>query len=456
MKAMGIGVLLWCLATAGLAAEQVHEFKLDNGMQVLVKEDHRAPVVVSQVWYKVGSSYEPSTLTGISHVLEHMMFKGTHAHGPGEFSRIISENGGEDNAFTGRDYTAYYQHLAADRLEVAFELEADRMRNLRLQEDEFLKERAVVQEERRMRTEDKPEALTTEQFAATAYRVSPYRNPVIGWMGDLESLELSDLKDWYRRWYAPNNATLVVVGDVDPQQVLALAQKHFGPLKAEQLTPPRPQEEPRQLGITRVEVKAPAREPYLILGYKTPVLAGAEEDWEPYALEMLAAILDGGASARLSRDLVRGEHIAADADADYSAYSRLPGMLTLDGVPTPGHSVADLERALRAEVERLRTELVDEDELARVRAQVVAGKIFEQDSMHYQALQIGLLETIGLDWRLADAHVERLKQVTAEEVRQVARKYLIEDHLTVAELVPLPLEGKEQASRNNKEQSYVN
>jgi zinc protease len=330
------------------------------------------------------------------------------------------------------------------------------MRNLRLQEDEFLKERAVVQEERRMRTEDQPESLTYEQFAATAYRVSPYRNPVIGWMTDLEALQLADLKDWYRRWYAPNNATLVVVGDVDPQHVLALAQKHFGPLKAEKLTPPKPQEEPRQLGITRVEVKAPAREPYLILGYKTPVLAGAEEDWEPYALEMLGAILDGGASARLSRNLVRGERIAADADADYSAYSRLPAMLTLDGVPTPGHDVAELEAALRGEVEKLRTELVDEDELARVRAQVVAGKTFERDSMHYQALQIGLLETIGLDWRLADTHVERLKQVTAEQVRQVARKYLVDDHLTVAELVPLPLDSNERVSHNGGEQSHVN
>jgi len=275
-------------------------------------------------------------------------------------------------------------------------------------------------------------------------------------MTDLEALQLSDLKDWYRRWYAPNNATLVVVGDVDPQQVLALAQKHFGPLKPEELAPPKPQKEPRQLGITRLKVKAPAREPYLIMGYKTPVLSSAEEDWEPYALEMLAAILDGGSSARLSRDLLRGERIAADADADYSAYSRLPGMLTLSGVPTPGHDIPDLEAALRGEVEKLRTELVDEEELARVRAQVVAGKVFERDSVHYQALQIGMLETIGLDWRLADAHVERLKQVTAEQVRQVAQKYLIDDHLTVAELVPLPLENNEQVSQNGGEQSYVN
>jgi len=456
MKAIGTAVLLWCPLAVALAAGQVHEFQLDNGMQLLVKEDHRAPVVVTQLWYKVGSSYEPSGLTGISHVLEHMMFKGTHKHGPGEFSRIISENGGEDNAFTGRDYTAYYQHLAADRLEVAFELEADRMRNLRLQEDEFLKERAVVQEERRMRTEDRPQSLTHEQFAAAAYRASPYRNPVIGWMSDLESLELADLEDWYQRWYAPNNAILVVVGDVDPQQVFALARRHFGSLRAEPLSPPKPQQEPRQLGITRVQVKAPARQPYLVLGYKTPVLAEAEEDWEPYALEMLAAILDGGASARLSRNLVRGQRIAADADASYSAYTRLPGLLAMDGVPTPKHDVSELEAALRAEIETLRTELVDPQELARVRTQVVAGKTFERDSMHYQALQIGMLETIGLDWRLADTYVERLKQVTAEQVRKVAQKYLIDERLTVAELVPLPLETNAPMSHNGGEQAYVN
>ncbi|MEW8429094.1 MAG: insulinase family protein, partial [gamma proteobacterium symbiont of Ctena orbiculata] len=206
----------------GSVEANVVEHRLDNGMKVIVKQDRRAPIAVSQVWYKVGSSYESGGITGISHVLEHMMFKGTKNHPPGEFSRIIAANGGDENAFTGRDYTAYFQTMASDRLEVSFELEADRMRNLLLLDAEFAKEVEVVKEERRMRTEDKPQSLTYERFVAGAYESSPYRTPVIGWMADLDALEVDDLKVWYRKWYAPNNATLVVVGDVEPERVIQL------------------------------------------------------------------------------------------------------------------------------------------------------------------------------------------------------------------------------------------
>ena len=207
-----VASILMIGSQALLAGSEVHEFRLDNGLKLLVKEDHRAPVMVSQVWYKVGASYEPSGITGVSHVLEHMMFKGTETHPPGEFSRIIAENGGSENAFTSQDYTTYFQRMEKSRLPISLELEADRMRRLQLQDEEFQKEIRVVMEERRMRTDDKPTALTYEQFRATAYMASSYRSPTIGWMNDLENMELSDLADWYRRWYAPNNATLVVVG----------------------------------------------------------------------------------------------------------------------------------------------------------------------------------------------------------------------------------------------------
>jgi zinc protease len=395
--------------------------------------------VVSQVWYKVGSSYEPTGLTGISHVLEHMMFKGTEGHPPGEFSRIIAANGGKENAFTGRDYTAYFQTLAKDRLEVAFELEADRMRNLSLPAEEFAKEVEVVKEERRLRTEDKPNSLTYEQLSAVAYRSLPYAHPVIGWMNDLENLQVEDLRDWYRRWYAPNNATLVVVGDVDPEAVLALAKTHFGPLQPEEIEQLKPLQDPPQRGITRVQVRAPAREPYLVFGFKTPVIGSAEQEWEPYALEMLASILDGGDSARFSRNLVRGRQIAVSAGAQYNAFARLPGMLLVDGTPAKGHDMEELEQALRGEIERLKEELVSEEELERVGAQVVAAKVYELDSVFYQAMQIGTLETVGLDWRLVDAYPEKIQQVTPQQVRSVARKYLTDDGLTVAVLDPLPL-----------------
>jgi zinc protease len=431
------------LPLAAAASSKVHETVLDNGLKVIVKEDKRAPIVTSQVWYKVGSSYEHGGLTGVSHVLEHMMFKGTDKLAPGEFSRIIAENGGEENAFTGRDYTAYFQTLANDRLPIAFELEAERMRHLTLPEEEFKKELEVVKEERRWRTDDDPESLTLERFNANAYEASPYRNPVIGWEADLNEMQVGDLRAWYRTWYAPNNATLVVVGDVDPEQVFALARQYFGPLKAEPMSPLKHRDEPEQRGEKRLLVKAPAKEPYLLMGYKTPALGHADEDWEPYALEMLASVLDGGSSARFSRELVRGTQVAASADADYSAFSRLPGLLALDGIPAKGHSVDDLEQALLAQVERVRTEPVAEDELERIRTQLIAAKVFERDSVFAQAMQIGRLETVGLGWRLMDQYVEHLSRVTPEQVQAVARKYLIPDNLTVAVLDPQPLDGKQ-------------
>ncbi|WP_428634880.1 M16 family metallopeptidase [Sedimenticola sp.] len=429
------------LANTVLMDNQVHETVLDNGMKVIVKEDHRAPIMVSQVWYKVGASYEPDGITGISHALEHMMFKGTPSHPPGEFSRIIAANGGTENAFTGRDYTAYFQTMSSDRLGIAFELEADRMRHLSLPAEEFAKEIEVVKEERRLRTEDKPTGQLYEQFAAVAYRSLPYANPVIGWMNDLDHLQVEDLADWYRLWYAPNNATLVVVGDVDPKAVFDLAKKYFGPLKQERIPTLKPLREPPQKGETRSVVKIPANEPYLVMGYKTPAMTTAQRAWEPYALEMLAAILDGGNSARFSKNLVRGSEVAVSAGAEYNAYTRLPGMLTLDGTPARGHSITDLEKALREEITRLRSEPVPEEELERVRTQVIAAKVFELDSVFYQAMQIGMLETIGLDWSVMDRYVEALKQVTPEQVREVAQRYLTDENLTVTRLDPLPIES---------------
>jgi zinc protease len=436
-----LGLMLVSLSTTA----EVSEFQLDNGMKVIVKEDHRAPVVVSQVWYKVGSSYEPDGITGISHALEHMMFKGTEAVGPGEFSRIVSALGGSENAFTSRDYTAYFETLSVDHLERALELEADRMRNLLLDPAEFAKEIAVVREERRLRTEDKPSGKVYEQFNAVAWRASPYRNPVIGWMNDLEHMSLDDLSAWYKRWYAPNNATLVVVGDVQPGAVRAMAERHFGPLQPSDIQPLKPAAEPQQAGETRVQVRVPARQPYLMMGYKTPIVGRSEEPWEPYALFVLSSVLDGGESARLARELVRGKGIAASAGADYGTYSRLPGMLILDGTPTDGHSLAEVEQALRDAVARLREELIDEAELERVVTQAVASKVYQADSLFYQAMEIGTLETIGLDWRLIESEIDAIKAVTPEQVRTVAQRYLVDDNLTVAVLNPLPMD--QQASQ---------
>ena len=433
--------LMLMMLVFGSAQAGVVEHQLDNGMKVIVKQDRRAPIVVSQVWYKVGSSYEHSGITGISHVLEHMMFKGTEHLKPGEFSRIVAANGGDENAFTGRDYTAYFQTLSNDRIEVSFRLEAERMRNLKLLPAEFLKEVEVVKEERRMRTEDKPTSLTYERFLAGAYEFSPYRNPVIGWMADLDALQLEDLQQWYGSWYAPNNATLVVVGDVEPKTVITLAERHFGPLKPEKITRPKPRTEPVQRGVKRFTVKVPARQPYLILGFKTPVVGTADEPWEPYALEMLAGVLDGGESARLSNNVIRGSRLAVSADASYSAFSRLSSMLVMDAIPAPETTLDQVEAALLQEIDRFKREPVSKQEMERVRNQIIAAKVFEKDSVFYQAMLIGQLETIGLDWRLADEYVDKLKQVTPEQIQAVANKYLVERNLSVAVLEPLPMDG---------------
>lgn len=431
-------VVLLALVLAG--CNRVHETTLPNGLKVIVEEDHRSPVVVSQVWYRVGSSYEPHGLTGISHVLEHMMFKGTRAHKAGEFSRIIAANGGQENAFTANDYTAYFQQLETSRLPISFELEADRMHNLLLDENDFKHELQVVMEERRMRTDDQPEALTYERFMATAYPQGPYHHPVIGWMDDLKRLKVQDVRAWYRRWYVPNNATLVVVGDVDPAQVFALAKKYFGPIPARPVPLAPTGYEPPQDGIRVTSVRAPAKVPYLLLGYHVPVLTGGR-DREQYALAVISGILAGGESARFARDLVRHERVAASADASYDPVSKYPPLFLVDAVPAAGHAVSDVRGAILAEIERLQTQPVSERELERVKAQVIAQDVYSQDSVFGQAMLIGTFEAVGLDWRLRERYVSNIRAVTAADVQTAARKYLNTNNMTVATLHPLPLTG---------------
>lgn len=422
-----------------------HEYMLANGLKIVVKEDHRSPVVISQIWYKAGSIDELNGTTGVAHVLEHMMFKGTKNIGSGEFSKKIAAVGGRDNAFTSRDYTGYFQQLHKSKLALAMKLEADRMRNLILTKEEFAKEIKVVMEERRLRTDDQPHALVYEKMMSVAYQSHPYRRPIIGWMNDLENMSVGDAQEWYDRWYAPNNAVLVLVGDVDPKEVYSLAQKYYGEIKSRpiaSLALRKPQTEVTQAGIKRLQIKAPAQMPYLVMGYHAPVLHDANADWEPYALQMLVGVLDGNGSARLNKELVRNQQIASSINADYDSTGRGPGMFFLSGTPSEGRSAAELESALRIEIERLIDAGVTEKELRRVRAQVVSGHVFQLDSMFYQAMQIGQLESVGLSYRDLDTIIKKLQAVTAEQVREVAIKYLIDDSLTVAVLDPQPLEQR--------------
>jgi zinc protease len=424
-----------------LAAESItKEYKLENGLKIIVREDHRAPVVVVQVWYLVGGVDESNGTSGVAHVLEHMMFKGTNEVPPGQFSKIIASNGGKDNAFTNRDYTTYFEQLRNDKLELALKLEADRMVNLSFSDEEFWKEIKVVMEERRLRTEDKAHSIVYEHLLANAYTAHPYGRPVIGFMNDLENMKPADAREWYKRWYAPNNATLVVVGDVNHQEVLALADKYFGVLKSQTLPERKPQTEPPQLGIKRITVKAQAELPYIAMAYHAPVLRDAAKDWEPYALQLLMGVLDGNESARLNKTLVRDSRIASSAGAGYDAVERGPGMIVVDGTPSEGKTVVELEIALRAQLEKVKTEGVTEDELQRVKSQIIAGQVFGLDSMFGQAMQIGRTENAGFSWRDLDVMLQRLRAITPDQVKEVAQKYLQDDRLTVAVLDPQPLE----------------
>lgn len=432
-------LLVVLVIAGGCSSDIVHEQVLDNGLKVIVREDHRAPVVVAQIWYKVGAIDEPEGLTGISHVLEHVMFKGTKNHKMGEFSKIIAEQGGRENAFTGKDYTAYFQRLEKSRLAISFELEADRMQNLIINEKEAKKEIKVVMEERRLRTDDKPESLTYEKFMNTAYQKHSYRNPIIGWMKDLKSIKTKDLEAWYKRFYAPNNATLVVVGDVDPDEVFDLAEKYYGKVPRREIKPTEILDEPAQKKKRSSYVSAPANVPYLIFGYHVPVIRDKKDQWQPYALSVLAGILDGGSSSRFTRDLIRGSKVAAAVGAGYSMYSRGPGLFLFDGNPVSDRSIADLEKAIHKQIKTVKKELVTEVELKRVKAQVLAGDIFSRDSVFYQAMRIGTLETIGQDHRLLDEYVKNIQAVTAEQIKEVANQYFTSKNLTRTELRPSSL-----------------
>jgi len=439
--AIGLAVLLASGAQATLT-----DVTLDNGMRVIVKEDRRAPVMVSQVWYRAGSMDEFNGTTGVAHVLEHMMFKGTKTVPPGEFSKRIAAAGGRENAFTSRDYTAYFQQMQKDRLELSMQLEADRMANLVISDELFAKEIQVVMEERRLRTEDQAQSVVYERLMATAYQTHPYRRPIIGWMDDLQNMTAQDARDWYARWYAPNNATLVVAGDVKADEVVALAKQHFGALPARALPERKPQAEPEQIGAKRIVVKAPAQLPYLLMAWHAPALRDWARDSEPYALQILAGVLSGNDSARLQNRLVKTQQIAVNASAGYDAVTRGPGMFMIDATPAQGKSVAELEKAIRAEIARVQREGISAAELARVKAQVIAADVYQRDSLFYQAMQLGDYVIAGLPPEALERRVDKLRAVSAAEVQAAAKKWLQDERLSVAELDPQPLQAKPRAA----------
>ncbi|SDM23433.1 zinc protease [Oryzisolibacter propanilivorax] len=439
-------------AAAALAGTPsgAQQFQLANGMQLIVQPDRRAPTAVHMVWLRVGSMDEVDGTSGVAHALEHMMFKGTKDVPPGEFSRRVAALGGQENAFTSRDYTGYYQQIPAERLADVMQLEADRFAHNQWPDEEFTREIEVVKEERRMRTDDQPRAAMIEQLYASTFIASPYRRPVVGWMSDLDAMTPQDVRDFHARWYVPANAVIVVAGDVEPQRVLALAQQTYGRIPPGPVPVRKPREEPEQKGIRRIDFKAPADQAYVALAFRAPRLERVQEltasDRDALALLALSAVLSGYDGARLQRALTQGaDRVADSADSGASVVGRGPALFLLTGVPAAGKNAQDVERALRAEVARVAREGIGADELARVTTQWAASTIYARDSLQSQASDLGSNWVQGLPLDADDRLLQLLRGVTPAEVQSVAARWFGDDQLTVATLVPQPRPANQPA-----------
>ncbi|TDX28934.1 zinc protease [Rhodovulum visakhapatnamense] len=419
--------VLALIATAGIArAEKVTDFTLQNGMEVVVIEDHRAPVVVQMVWYKVGAADEPPGKSGIAHFLEHLMFKGTDAVGPGEFSRIVEENGGSDNAFTSWDYTAYFQRVAADRLDLMMQIEADRMTGLKLSEEDVATERNVILEERNQRTENDPGALFSEQRNAAQYLNHPYGIPIIGWRHEMEGLSRADALAYYRTFYAPNDAVLVVAGDVEPEAVKTLAEAHYGPLAPSETLPPRlrPQEPP-QLAARHLTYDDPrVAQPYVIRTYLAPERDPGDQK-PAAALTYLAEILGGsGTNSVLSDKLQFDSRTAIYSSAFYDGLSLDKTTFGFVVVPAEGVSLGEAEAALDKALAEFLDQGVDPALFESIKTQLRASEIYARDNIQGLARRYGAALAVGMSVEDVQSWPEILQEVTPEDVMEAARAVL--------------------------------
>ena len=442
------------LPASAQASSEIAQFTLSNGLTVIVKPDRRAPTAVHMLWVRVGAMDEVDGTSGVAHALEHMMFKGTADLAPGEFSRRVAALGGRENAFTSRDYTGFYQQIPSQRLEDVMKLEAERFQGNQWSDAEFAKEIEVVKEERRMRTEDNPRAALYESLSAAVFVASPYRRPIVGWMNDLDAMVPDDVRDFYRRWYVPANAAVVVAGDVDVAQVRQLAEKYYGSIPARAVPTRKPRLEPPQAGVRRLDLKAPAEQAYVSLAFKVPGLAASglaatsslPSDADALALAVLAEVLDGYPGARLDRALTQGDARLADsAGASNGLWGRGPQLFTLDGVPIKGKTAEQVEAALRAQLARIAQDGISEVELNRVKTQWVASEVYKLDSVFNQARSLGSYWAMGLPLDAGERLVERLRSVTADQVKAVAARYFGDDQLTVATLRPQALDPTRKA-----------
>jgi len=427
------------------STSKTYEEVLPNGLKVIIREDHRSPVVMTQLWYKVGSSDETADETGLSHALEHMMFKGTIKIPNDEYTRINTRFGGETNAFTTANYTGYYQLYPANRLGLALEMEADRMQNLQLKESDFTPEMQVIMEERRMRTDDNPQALAFERFKSMAYPTSPLRYPVIGYMKNIKKLKLDALKRWYQTWYTPNNAVLVIVGDVQPNEVMTEVKQYFGSIPKRPV-PERPDvDEFLHTGERNMTIHAAVQVPTVFLAWNVPSLSTATNPNDAYALSLASEVLDGGLSAHLEKRLIREQRLLAAVSTNYDLFARGGSLFSISAVPEQGHTLEEARAAVLNEIEKLKTETITADEIARVKINQRASMTFNQDSISGQAQLIGSLEVSNLSYKLVDELPEKLNALSVQTVQDAAKRYLTMDSLSTLYLRPL-----EQATENTK------
>jgi zinc protease len=420
-----------CLPISVFAAE-VKEYKLKNGLKVIILEEPKAPVATFQVWYRVGAKDEPAGKSGLSHLLEHMMFKGTAKYGPSVLSKIVQKNGGTDNAYTTKDHTVYFELFSSDRITIALDLEADRMQNLTLDDDEVISERNVVMEERRLRYEDDPQSSLFEEVVAAAFKVHPYQRPVIGWMSDLRSIERDDLYNYYRNNYSPNNAVIVIVGDVNAEKMIGDVRKTFEDIPPITKQTSRASLEPEQKGERRIFLKREAELPFILSAYHTPSFPHEDS----FALEVLSYILSGGKSARLYQSLVYEQKIALYAGADYSILNNDPYLFFLYATASPGKDIKVVEALLYEEIENIRKAAPPEKEVQKAKNQIESSFIMGQDSIFLQAMKYGKFEMIG-DWSYINQYIEGIRKVQPEDLTKVAKKYFREENRTVGILVPI-------------------
>lgn len=426
-----------------MVAPPTLQHTLANGFTLIIKPDRRAPTAAHMLWVRVGSMDEVDGSSGVAHVLEHMMFKGTPRLKPGEFSRRVAALGGRENAFTSRDMTAYHQQVPAHHLQAVMELEADRFVHNQWIDDEFKREIEVIKEERRQRVDSQPRAILGEALNATAWVAHPYRRPVIGWMNDIENLTPDDVRSFHQRWYVPANAAVVVAGDVDPAQVLQWAQTTYGQIPVRAVPERKPREEPPQLGQRRIDVKAPAEQAYVALVFRAPRLtdpdAADADSQDALALLMLAAVLDGYEGARFGRQLVQrpaGERLADSAGAYFSGNGRGPGQFVLEGTPAEGKSPQDVAEALLAEVAKVADRGVLPQELSRVKNQWRASEVYKLDAVFAQANELGRHWVQGWPMDASVRLLQSLRRVTPQQVQAVAARYFATDQMTQATLVP--------------------